>query len=289
LPSTIEIRQRIDNCGLVMADSTQIHQLIMNLCTNAYQAMGEYGGILEISLKEVEITDEKASSNADFKPGRYIKLTISDTGPGMDKETQARIFEPYFTTKEVGKGTGLGLAIVHGIIKSCDGVITVYSEPREGATFNIFLPVIQTASGILELKRGYEEKAIKGNERILFVDDEEPLVRWGKAALERFGYRVTSLTNSVEALELFREDADNFDILITDMTMPNMIGSELARKIKEIRQDIPVILCTGFSELVKKKKYQGDLIQEYLSKPLIINELAIAIRKVLDTHEKQKT
>jgi len=262
--------------------------VIMNLCTNAYHAMQEKGGILKISLKQIEMTDEISLKKLDLKSAKYNCMTISDTGIGINEETLKRIFEPYFTTKEKGKGTGLGLALVHGIVKSFDGEISVYSKPGKGTTFEILLPIHTTSEDISKEKSDIDLHQLRGHEHVLFVDDEEPLVKWGKAALERLGYSVTTRTSSIETLGLFRETAYDFDIVITDMTMPNMTGYEMATKMKEIRPDIQIVLCTGFSEIVSEEKARIAGIEGYIKKPVVINDLAYAIRRLLDKKEPIK-
>ncbi|MCK4837920.1 MAG: response regulator, partial [Desulfobulbaceae bacterium] len=282
IPKTIEFRENIDqNCGMVMADPTQIHQVMMNLCTNAYQAMRETGGILAVELSRVEITqaDQKVAG-LHLLPGPYIELQVSDTGHGMPRSLQERIFEPYFTTKDKGKGTGMGLALVHGIVKSHEGHITVYSEPGKGSSFQVYLPRIETIP--LHPETEINQAIPTGNEMILVIDDEDFIVNFEQLALEEFGYRVTATTSSVEALEIFSEQPENFDLIITDMTMPTMTGAELAQKILAARPEIPIILCTGFSELINEQKAKAIGIREYIMKPIIISEIALAVRRVLD-------
>ena len=236
LPTTIEIKQYISNkCGLVIADSTQIHQVAMNLMTNAYHAMENEGGKLEVTLKEVELGIDDLTDQS-MTPGAYVCLTVADTGPGMDTSVISRIFEPYFSTKEIGKGTGLGLAVVHGIVKSYNGDIKVYSETGEGTAFHVYLPVIKSQVETGEADAG--APVPKGTERILLVDDEDPIIRMEKQMLERLGYDVTERTSSIEALEAFRASPDKFDLVITDMTMPNMTGIQLSQRLLEIRPDI---------------------------------------------------
>jgi len=280
LPTTIEIRQHIDdNTGVADADPTQIHQVLMNLCTNASHAMMEKGGVLEVVLTSVDFSDQEIDSDQDLEPGPYLMLTIRDTGHGMNRETLERIFDPYFTTKEKGVGTGLGLATTHGIVKSHGGAITVESEPGIGSSFNIYLPVIEREI-IPE-----EDKAKPlptGHERILLIDDEQVLLEIGKQMIERLGYKVITRASSIEALELFRTKPDQFDLVITDMTMPQMTGDKLAGKLMMIRPDIPVILCTGYSEGMTEEKARRMGIREFAMKPLVIQQLANIIRKVLD-------
>ncbi len=280
LPSTIEIQQYIDNkCGLVMADSTQVHQLAMNLITNAYHAMEDEGGKLDVTLKEVELGADNLKDPS-MIPGSYVCLTVADTGIGMDKPTLDRIFDPYFTTKEKDKGTGLGLSIVHGIVKSHGGDISVYSEPGKGTTFHAYFPLIDTK---VETRRTESIVPVqKGNERILLVDDEEQIALMEKRMLERLGYHVTERTSSVEALEAFRAAPDKFDIVISDMTMPNMTGVHLSQKLMEIRPDIPIIICTGFSKQIDEEKAKAIGIRGYVMKPVVKNELAKKIREALN-------
>ena len=268
LPATIEIHQHIERSpGLVKSDPTQIYQVLMNLCSNAAHAMHDKGGVLKVSLTRMN-------------PYPYLSLTVSDTGHGIAPEILERIFEPYFTTKEKGEGTGLGLAVVHGIVKSHGGTITVESEVGEGATFNVFLPRIEDAEDAEETAAF--EPLPTGHERILLIDDERALVDIGKKTLECLGYIVSTETNGIEALELFREHPDNFDIVISDMTMPNMTGEKLAKEILKICPDIPIILCTGFSKEMTTEKAMAMGIREFIIKPFSIQELAKTIRKVLD-------
>jgi CheY-like chemotaxis protein len=279
IPATIEIRQSIDeNCGPVLAASTQIHQVVMNLATNAYQAMQEKGGLLELTLMEEEIGSD--DSGTDLHPGTYLKLTVSDTGHGMDNVVMEKIFDPYFSTKGPGKGTGMGLAVVHGIVKSHDGDITVYSKLGEGTTFHVYLPLVESRP--VEPKTVPAEPTPTGTEHILFVDDEEPIVRMIQQILNRLGYQVTSYTSSVEALEAFKIKPDAYNLVITDMTMPYMTGVELASRLKEIRSDIPIIMCSGFSETMDEDKAKNMGILAYVMKPFLIDEIVKTIRKVLD-------
>jgi signal transduction histidine kinase/ActR/RegA family two-component response regulator len=279
LPSTIEINQYISNkCGLVTADSTKVHQIAMNLITNAYHAMDE-GGKLNVTLKEVELgaDDMKDSS---MTPGPYVCLTVADTGIGMEQPVLDRIFDPYFTTKEKDKGTGLGLAVVHGIVKSYGGDIWVYSEPGEGTTFHVYLPVIRSRVGTEEIEAVTPVQ--KGTERILLVDDEKPIVRMETQMLEGLGYHVTTRTSSIEALEVFMANPDKFDLVITDTTMPNMTGVQLSQKLLEIKPDFPIIICTGFSEKIDDEKAKAMGISGYVTKPVVKSELAKTIRVVFD-------
>ena len=279
LPTTIEINQNISNtCGLVMADATQIHQVAMNLLTNAYHAMEDQGGKLDVTLKEMDL-DVDDLKNSAMLAGPYVCLTVEDTGAGIDEYLMDRIFEPYFSTKGKDKGTGLGLAMVHGIVKSYGGNIRVYSEPCKGTAFHVYLPVIQTQAETKEIR--IKSPVEGGKERILIVDDEEQIVRMSQQILERLGYHVTARTSSIETLEAFRAAPNKFDLVITDMTMPNMTGVQLTQKLIEIRSDIPVIICTGFSEKISEHKASIMGIRGYVMKPVVRSELAKKIREVL--------
>ena len=282
LPSTIQIRLNIETQegeDTVYADPTQVHQVLMNLCTNAYHAMREDGGTLEVSLVNINIDSNAETSLPDLSPGTYHRLSVRDTGHGMEKEIMDRIFDPYFTTKEKGEGTGLGLSVVHGIVKNHKGEITVESEPGKGTVFHVFIPVAEL-EGKAEIKEVVEIP--RGDERVLFVDDEVATTDVMKKMLERLGYTVNARTNSHEALEAFQANPDGFDLVITDMTMPYMTGAELAREIMNIRQDIPVILCSGFSEQMNEVKAKKIGIRAFVMKPVIRSELAQIIRNVLN-------
>ena len=251
----------------------------MNLATNAYHAMREKGGVLEVSLRGVEWG--LGNGDLNLHPGPYLKLTIKDTGHGIDSSVMGKIFNPYFTTKGVGEGTGMGLAVVYGIVRDHGGDIRVNSEPGKGTAFHVYLPLLET--GTVERKIiSAEEQAPTGRERILFVDDEDLIVNIAQEMLESLGYHITARTSSVEALETFRAKPDEFDLIITDMTMPNMTGAELAAKLLKIRPDIPIILCTGFSELMDEDRAKGMGIRQYLMKPVDKKDMAKAIRKALD-------
>ncbi|MCP4370038.1 MAG: PAS domain S-box protein [Deltaproteobacteria bacterium] len=280
LPSTIKITQNIQtDCGLIFADPTQIHQIVMNLCTNAYHAMEKTGGKLTAHLKEVELTAEDLKDTA-MVPGKHVCLAVVDTGPGMEQKVIDRIFDPYFTTKEQGKGTGLGLAVVDGIVKSHGGRMNVYSEPGKGTEFKVYLPVIKSQKTAKSIEDDLPIQ--KGKERILLVDDQEHVVDMERKRLERLGYHVTARISSTDALEAFRAQPDKFDVVITDMTMPYMTGDKLAEEMIKIRSDIPIILCTGFSEIMSKEKAAALGIKGFLMKPVMIKELSKIIRDVLD-------
>ena len=281
LPATIEIRQTISSTSMVLADPTQIHQVIMNLGTNAYHAMMKKGGVLEVSLTDIELDADYTARHLNTYPGPYLRLTVSDTGSGMEEKVINRIFEPYYTTKQKNGGTGMGLAVVHGIVKSHGGVITVYSKPGKGSTFNVFLPKFESAEGAEEAQIR-REKIQKGKEHILFIDDEPAIVDIGKGMLEHLGYTVQVRTSPIEALSAFRALSDKFDLIISDMTMPKMTGDELAKELMAIRPDIPIILCTGFSEHMNEEKAKAIGVRKFVMKPFIMREMAEAVRQVLD-------
>ena len=289
LPSTIEFPQNIDpDCGTVLADATQIHQVVMNLCTNAFHAMRESGGILEVNLDVVEVDDALARPHPKLALGPYVRLTVSDSGHGMDPETRDRVFEPFFTTKGVGKGTGLGLSVVHGIVVSHGGEITVYSEPGLGTTFHVYLPRSEAPAEERKPAGSNAEVVITGSERVLVVDDDEEVARMAEQMLKRLGYKVTVRTNSAEARDTFLAHPERFDIVITDQTMPQLTGLELAQELLRARPDIPIILISGFSELITGAKIEKIGIRHYIMKPLVGGELAAAIRQVLDKKEEQE-
>ena len=267
---------------MVLADPTQIHQVIMNLCTNAYHAMNEKGGVLDVSLTDIELDSEFTAKHLNTYPGPYLRLTVSDTGHGIEKKVIDRIFEPYYTTTEKSGGTGMGLAVVHGIVKSHGGIITVYSKPDKGSTFNVFLPRIEHAEAAkeTEIQLG---RIPTGKEHILFIDDEPAILDIGKGMLERLGYKVEVRTSPIEALAAFKALSDKFDLIISDMTMPKMTGDELAKELMTIRPDIPIILCTGFSEHINEEKAKTIGIRKLIMKPFIMREMAEAIRQVLDS------
>nr|WP_319396624.1 response regulator [uncultured Desulfobacter sp.] len=280
IPATISFKQNISNdCGLVLANPTQIHQIIMNSCTNAYQAMKFTGGILSVSLQQVELKPEDIVTKPHLRPGSYAQISINDNGPGIPKKILDRIFEPYFTTKEKGEGTGLGLSTEHGIVTGLKGDISVYSDPGNQTTFQIVLPVVRAWENDDQNKL-YQENP-QGNERILFVDDEELLADATKSILEGIGYQVTAMTNSIEAFELFQNAPDEFDLIITDMTMPGMTGDMLAQKILEVKPGILIIIATGHSDILNPQKAKSLGIIGYLTKPTPLRHLAEEIRRCL--------
>ena len=281
IPTSIEIKQNIaPDCGSVLANPTQIHQILMNLCTNAYHAMRTSGGVLGVSLEPLEITGDDVNKLLDLSPGRYVRLTVSDTGHGMDKAVLKRIFEPYFTTKLPGEGTGMGLSVVHGIVKSYQGHISVYSEPEIGTIFNVYLPMLESAP----VNGTAVHKALeRGSERLLIVDDEEPIVMMEKEMFTQLGYSVTACLTPEQALETFRNSPEAFDLVITDMTMPKMTGDKLALELLRLKPGLPIILCTGFSERINEEAAKAIGIREYVMKPIVLTEFSGTIRKVLGT------
>lgn len=280
IPTTISITTNIDmQTGAIVADPGQVHQILMNLCTNASQAMEDTGGILSVSLKTTFIRADDQQMHLDLAPGEYAELTVSDTGNGIGADIIGKIFDPFFTTKDVGRGTGMGLAIVHGIISDYGGTITVESQLGQGTIFHVYFPVAEKKA-LATMKK--KEKNPQGNERILFVDDEEVLIKMGKAMLEKLGYRLTIKQSSLEALETFRNHPNTFDLVVTDQTMPDLTGFELAREMLRIRPDLPIILCTGYSVLVDQEVVQAHGIKDLLFKPLTQSALARVIRQVLE-------
>jgi PAS domain S-box-containing protein len=281
IPTTISMRQNLNpDCGPVKADPTQIHQIIMNLATNAFHAMEETGGELKVNLKEIELGEYDLIC-PDMAPGIYVCLTIADTGMGMDKDVMNTIFDPFFTTKEIGRGTGLGLSVVHGIVKSMNGEIQVYSEPGKGTEFHVYLPVVKNAFKKQESLTN--QPILGGSERILLVDDEKGILTMEKLALERLGYRVASRTSSIEALEAFRANPDQFDLVITGRAMPKMSGDKLTSELIKIRPGIPILLCTGFSESMTDEKIKSIGIKGILMKPILMKDLSKKIRDALDS------
>ena len=280
LPTSIEIRDYIEaDPGIIEADTTQIHQIVMNLCTNAGHALREEGGTLHVRLTRVEVDRQTALQHHELHDGPHVRLTVTDTGCGMDSETLEHIFDPYFTTKDVGEGTGLGLSVVHGIVNTHGGAITVESEPGKGTTFHVYFPVIEKEEKIQEEDEG---PLPTGNERILFVDDEQMILDMAEEMLRELGYDVVTKKSSVEALELFRADPDRFDLVITDMTMPKMTGDQLSRELMKVRPDIPIILCTGFNPKISEEKAKEIGIKAFAMKPLVGRDMANIVRKVLD-------
>ncbi len=279
VPTTIDIQQRIDSDSLIMANQTQVHQIMMNLCTNAAHAMEETGGVLEVLLKDICVEKNNAMHWPGLKAGDYILLQVADTGPGISSKIIDSIFEPYFTTKELGKGTGMGLAMVQGIVETYGGKIYVQSQVGQGASFKVLLPVTRKR----RINHFYTPQDLPtGTEHILFVDDEAPIAEMGRQVLERLGYTVTTRTSSLEALALFKSKINTFDLVVTDMTMPNMTGDELTKELMKVRDGFPVVLCTGYSNKISDAIARQIGVKAFAYKPIVKAELAKTVRKVLD-------
>ena len=283
MPSSIQIRSNIASDGKVLADSTQIYQVLMNLSSNAMHAMRDNGGVLDISLEAVRLDTQFATRHPEALTDAYMKLTVADNGEGIPAETIKNIFDPFFTTKAKEEGTGLGLAVVHGIVNSCDGFIKVSSELGQGSVFDVFLPLIEAPARPPAERKG---PLPTGTERVLLVDDDKILVDIGKQTLERLGYRVTTRTSSIEALELFNVKPDQFDLVITDLTMPNMSGDKLATELISRKPGIPIIICTGFSKMIRQERVKTLGIKGLLMKPITKADMAVMVRKVLDEAKK---
>ncbi len=280
IPATIEIESSLDpSCGAIFADPTQYHQIIMNLCTNAYHAMEENGGKLTVKLHQVKISNGTPLAELDLQPGEYAHLMIGDSGNGIHRSYLDRIFEPYFTTKEEGKGTGMGLSIVHGIVKGHGGDVDVETEPGVGTTFHVYIPL---AGKKRKTKKKNFQGLIHGYEHVLLVDDEEPLLEMVKSMLEMIGYTVTTKNSSREAFAAFSNNPENYDLVITDQTMPDMVGTELARKMLKLRPDIPIVLCTGYSPNITKESVIALGIKELALKPLALDEMSAVVRRAID-------
>jgi signal transduction histidine kinase/CheY-like chemotaxis protein len=282
LPSNIDIKSSIKTGGdTILTDPTRIHQIIMNLCTNSYHAMEDEGGILEVNLAHEKIDEEQAACVPDLTPGDYLHLSIKDNGCGIEQKILARMFDPFFTTKERGKGTGMGLSLVHGIMKENGGCIAVDSEVGKGTCFHLYFSVLETSYG--EDASHLFPSLKKGNGHILFVDDEEEISKMGKKMLEFLGYDVTTCTSSVEAFELFEAKPDNYDLVITDQTMPEMSGIQLTQNLLSILPDLPIILCTGHSTVVSAENAAEFGIQEFIMKPYTLQKFSDAIHRILST------
>ncbi len=279
VPTTIEMKMNISaSSGAVLANSVELHQIIMNLGTNAVHAIGEQGGVLELEVGNVEIGRAERMNFVELDPGPYVRVSVKDTGYGMTPEVIERIFDPYFTTKEKGVGTGLGLAVVHGIVTKSGGTVKVESTPGRGSVFHVYLPRVDQAT---PRKTDPSESIVGGTERILFVDDEKMLVDIGGKILERLGYEVVSRTSPLEALELFRAKPHHFDIVITDQTMPGMTGDLLAKEMMRICPDIPIVVCTGYSQGLDPERARQRGIKAFVMKPILIQDIAAAVRKAL--------
>ncbi len=280
IPTSIDIRHNVSgDTAEILGDPTQIHQVMINLCTNAAHAMENEGGVLEVALENTELYEDTASPYPELHPGPHVQLVVSDTGAGISPEAIDRVFDPYFTTKEVGKGTGLGLSVVHGIVNSHHGGISVASRPGKGTTFTLLFPALQGKT--MDEPKAFRELPT-GKERILFVDDEETMVKLNQQRLERLGYTVIPKTDPTEALRFFRSHPDQIDLVITDMTMPRMTGDKLAQEILKVRSDMPIILCTGYSNRISEARARELGIRKYIEKPIEMENLARSVREVLD-------
>ena len=288
LPATIEIRERIDSNLFAVVDPTEIHQVIMNLCTNSYHAMQEDGGVLSVSLSQCVVTDDNCSPEIAIAQGTYLTLEISDTGKGMDKEIQSKIFEPYFTTKGTGAGTGLGLSVVHGVVSSYKGYIYVYSVPQKGTSFTIYLPAVSDAEITVSHQAQKSEDAdVQGrNESIIVVDDEKFILDFCQDMLTRYGYRVSCFINSTEALAHFEKNSLDYDLVIVDQVMPHMQGDKLAAGMWEVRSDIPVILCSGFPGSLGRREFVKKGFSAYVQKPVNGFVLLQAVRDALGARNR---
>lgn len=283
LPTTVEIRQDLvaapAGLDVIVADPTEMHQVLVNLCSNSFHAMRESGGVLEVTAACIETEAWTPAEHPELGPGAYLKLTVSDSGHGMTREVLERIFDPYFTTKKSGEGTGLGLSVVQGIIRSHGGVIDVSSVPGEGTAFHIYLPAVSAGTEEEDLA---VDPLPTGTERILFIDDEEALVLAGQRILEHLGYEVVTCTSGREAFERFRAEPHGFDLMISDQTMPQTTGLDLASKVLRIRPEMPIILYTGFSSGATEEKAKELGIREFILKPITTRKMAEAVRSVLD-------
>jgi signal transduction histidine kinase/ActR/RegA family two-component response regulator len=285
IPTTIEIHENIFPNTIVSADPTQVHQVIMNLCTNAYHSMRVSGGVLKVELKEIEIVDQNTIPDLNILPGKYLKLSVSDTGHGMDKKIVSKIFDPYFTTKSVGEGSGLGLALVYGIIEGHDGFVQVHSTLGKGSVFHVFLPVTKEQP-ILNNRESHVKPLIKGIERVMVVDDEPFILTSTMDLLQDYGYKVSAFLNGALAYEEVKKNPYQFDLIITDMTMPKMTGYELSERVLKIRKNLPIFLCTGYSENVSEDKALKLGIKKFISKPIDSHDLLLLIREVLDMDKR---
>jgi len=284
LPTTVRIQSNLDaNGGVIFADAGQVHQVLMNLCTNAFQAMEGADGILDIGLDVVKLAPGFIAQAGSPEPGDYVRITVSDTGCGMDAETQQRIFEPFFTTKKPGVGTGLGLSTVHGIVMSYGGAIRVLSEPERGTTFEVYLPLMQDTDGVAETSPGVP---LQGKERILLVDDDAELLQMTAAALGSLGYSVDSFSRPEAAAEHFSAHPARYDLVITDQVMPEMSGMELVRELLDTRPDVPIVMLTGYGEGVTAEQAKLSGVSEYLMKPVSFHALTQTIRRCLEGSEQ---
>ncbi|MDH3393631.1 MAG: response regulator, partial [Desulfobulbaceae bacterium] len=281
IPATIELHENITSQSTALADPTQMHQIVMNLCTNAYHAMREIGGSISVHLEDVDVAASDELPIPSMIPGKYIHLAVVDTGCGMDDSTIDNIFEPYFTTKEAGDGTGLGLAVVHGIVESHNGYISVKSAIGKGSALDVYFPLVEEDADDFTLSVG--GKPIEGgSERIMFIDDEEKIVNMASKLLSQHGYQVSSFTNGLHALTEFQKNPRQFDLVITDMTMPRITGAEIIKRLVELRPELPTILCTGHSDIINRDKALEAGVSEYFEKPYALDDLLRSIRRVFD-------
>jgi PAS domain S-box-containing protein len=286
LPVTIAIHQHLNpHVGTVLADPTQIYQVLLNLCINAEHAMRLSGGVLEVGLDEVDVAEPLPVRDGTLMPGPHVRLTVRDTGHGIPDEILDRIFEPFFTTKIPDEGTGMGLTVVQGIMRDHDGAIHVTSLPSQGSTFTLYFPRFYKP---IETSEPAAEPVPGGTECVLFVDDEEPIARLGCMMLERLGYKAVVTTSGHEALALFRTAPERFDLVITDHTMPVMTGAALAQELRRLRPDLPIILCSGFSHTMNADKAQALGLDAFLLKPFLHRDLGFAVHRVLAKHRAQR-
>jgi len=279
LPSSIKIEQNLTGNPLILAGSTQIHQVLMNLCTNAGHALDEKGGILLVELASIEVSKGDPTSEK-IKCGPYVRLIVSDTGCGMETEVKQRIFDPFFTTKKRGHGTGMGLSVVHGIISDFGGSILVHSKPNKGSSFQLFFPAIERR---FEPEKRPVESLLSGDEHILFIDDEAPILNMSRQILESMGYRVSTCISSLEALNVFQNQKEIIDLVIADIDMPDLTGFNLTKKLFELKPEIPVVLCSGYSSKFHEQYAIEIGVRAYLTKPILMRELLKTIRTILDT------
>ena len=281
IPAMVEIQPNIPaHPIMILGDPTEIHQIVINLCTNAAHAMNKTGGVLEVGISEVNLNEKDLSPYEDLSPGDFVRLTVKDSGEGITSENLEKVFEPYFTTKEFGAGSGMGLSVVHGLVKKCKGTIDIKSAVGEGTTVSVLFPKIEDGATVEEKKE--DEELPKGNERILLVDDDPSILNMVRQMLEHFGYTVTDMTDSTATLALFRSAPDDFDLVITDMSMPKMSGDQLASELMKIKDDLPILLCTGHSDTIDEKKANRIGIKGFAMKPLDMEKLARAVRRALD-------
>lgn len=283
LPTTVEIKELIDpDCGAILANPNGIHQTLINLCTNAVHAMEAEKGLITVQLSRVFLKASDVKDKPNVPEGSFVELLIGDTGCGIDPKILDRIFEPYFSTKEVGKGSGLGLAIVHGNIINFGGFIHVESEQNKGTTFHVYFPISSQKPFTIEHNPMNQDNLPEGSERILIVDDEELIATMYKETLEMLGYTVTAMSSSKQALESYQSSPDTFDLILTDQTMPDLTGVELASEILRFRPETPIILCTGYSAMISEHEAKELGIGKFLMKPINNKILAVTIREVLD-------